>query len=280
MRILVAVIYSFYLSLNATHAQDLPAPQTPFVSDLADLIDAETESGITRELRTLKQERGTEMAVVTIDSRATYGGDTSLEAFSTGLFNDWGIGDADRNDGILFLVSRDDRETRIELGAGYAPIYDDRMKAVIDNTIMPHFRQGDFAAGIDAGVLEIIKRTEFAFADSPAERQSWFNTNRGLLLFGSMLSLIAFIKFRGKLQDLTQRFRRCPTCGHRTISVRRTSTKDPDLDSDGVEERSVWCNNCDYRRQNRRTVPRKRLSTGSGSFGGGRSSGGGASGRW
>lgn len=280
MKILVAVIYAFYLSFNATHAQDFPAPQTPFVSDFADLIDAATEAGITRELRTLKQERGTEMVVVTIESRAEYGGDTSLETFSTGLFNDWGVGDADRDDGILFLVSRDDRETRIELGAGYAPIYDDRMKTVIDNTIVPHFRQDDFAAGIDAGVLEIVKRTDFAFVGYPIERQSWFNANRGMLLFGSMLSLIAFLKFRGKLQDSLQRFRRCPTCGNRTISVRRSSTKDPDLDTDGVEERTVWCSNCDYRQQTRRTVPRKRLSTGSGSFGGGRSSGGGASGRW
>lgn len=280
MKILTFVFYAFCTLSSAALAQSLPAPLTPFVSDHADLIAPKTEAAITKELRALKQERGAEMVVVTIKSRTTYGDDSSLEAFATKLFNDWGIGDKNRNDGILFLVSRDDRETRIELGAGYAPIYDDRMKAVIDNTIVPHFRRGDFATGIDAGVLEIIKRTDYAFVDAPTVPKSWLNANKGLLFFSLTVGLITLLKFRGKLRDSVQRLRRCPTCGNRTISVRRRSTASPDLDVEGAEERTVWCSSCDYYRQTRRTIPRKRLSTGSGSFGGGRSGGGGASGRW
>lgn len=274
------VFIAFLLALDAGHAQDFPAPVTPFVSDHADLIDSRTEARITAELRGLRQDRGTEMAVVTIESRARYGGEASLEAFATGLFNDWAIGDPDRSDGILFLVSRDDRETRVELGAGYTPVYDDRMKTVIDHTIIPHFRSGDFSAGIEAGVLEIIKRTDFAFVDQPIKNQNWFSTNGGLLVFGLAAVLIGSLAFRNRLQDAAQGLRRCPSCGQRFLSVQRRSKKDPDLESEGIEERTLWCGNCDYRRETRRSLPRKRLSIGSGSFGGGRSDGGGASGRW
>ncbi len=280
MRFLQIVFIVLLLIVNAVHAQDFPAPRTPFVSDHADLIDTETEARISTELRRLRQERGTEMAVVTIESRARYAGNTSLEAFATGLFNDWAIGNAARNDGILFLVSRDDQETRVELGAGYAPVYDDRMKTVIDHTIIPHFRSGDFSAGIEAGVLEIIKRTDSAFVDQPIKNQSWFSANKGLLVFGLAAVLIGFLVFRNRLLDAMQSRRRCPTCGQRTLSVKRSSPKEPDLEVDGIEERIVWCSNCDFRQQTRRSLPRKRLSTGTGSFGGGRSGGGGASGRW
>lgn len=280
MRILQFAFIVFFLTFNVGHAQDFPAPVTPFVSDHADLIDPETEARITAELRLLRQERGTEMAVVTIGSRAEYGDATSIETFATGLFNDWAIGNADRNDGILFLVSSDDRETRIELGAGYAPIYDDRMKAVIDHTIVPHFRAGNFADGIEAGVLEIIKRSNLGFQDPPADPRNWLSANKGLLIFGLMAGLIGFLTFRNRLQDAVQGLRRCPTCGERGLSVRRSATKDPDLESEGIEERTIRCSNCEYRRDTRRRLPRKRLSTGSGSFGGGRSGGGGASGRW
>lgn len=280
MKTLQYAFIGFLLALNAGHAQGFPAPVTPFVSDHADLIDTETEARITGELRRLRQDRGTEMAVVTIESRAKYGDSTSLEAFATGLLNDWAIGNADRNDGILFLVSRDDRETRIELGAGYTPVYDDRMKTVIDHTIIPHFRTGNFADGIEAGVLDIIKRSDLGFEDPPVSPQNWFSANKGLLIFGLMASLIGFLTFRNRLQDAVQGLRRCPTCGQRTLSVQRSSKIDPDLETEGIEERTLWCSNCDYRRQTRRKLPRKTLSTGSGSFGGGRSSGGGASGRW
>jgi len=270
----------FLTTVNVAHAQTFPAPLTPYVSDFADLIDPETEARITADLRKLRQERGTELAVVTIESRAKYGDAGTLESFATALFNDWGIGNATRNDGILFLVSRDDRETRIELGAGYSPVYDDRMKTVIDHTIIPYFREGNFSAGIEAGVLEIGKRTDFAFTDAPPVRKSWLRANMGLLVFGLMAVVIGFLSLRRRLWDMAQKLRRCPSCGQKTLSTRRNTIRPADRTTSGLEERLVWCTNCDYRNTTTRVLPRIRSHRSGGSFGGGRSGGGGASGKW
>ena len=59
------------------------------------------------------------MKIITLESQAPYAPDETLEEFATNLFNDSGIGDATRNDGILVLVLPDDRAMRIERGAGY-----------------------------------------------------------------------------------------------------------------------------------------------------------------
>lgn len=73
-------------------SQDFPEPVSPFVNDFANLIDETTEAPIASELRTLRQGRGTEMTVVTLDSRGSYGDSGTLESFSTAMFNAWGIG--------------------------------------------------------------------------------------------------------------------------------------------------------------------------------------------
>ncbi len=81
---------------------------------------------------------GVSVTVLTIDSfRAYTADDISFERFATRLFNHWGIGNADRNDGILLLVAKKDRKVRIELGKGYPSSYDARAKEIIDTVIVP-----------------------------------------------------------------------------------------------------------------------------------------------
>lgn len=147
-------------------AQGLPGHTSTFVNDFADLLDPETEARLTALLKQVKQDRGVEMTVVTINSRNDYGQYDAIEPFATALFNAWGVGNPKRNDGIMVLVARDDRDMRIELGAGYPPVFDDRVKTVIDSFFIPWFQQGDFASGIEAGVKETIKRTRLDFTDS------------------------------------------------------------------------------------------------------------------
>ena len=82
--------------------------------------------------------------------------DTSIEAFSTTLFNLWGIGDAARNNGVLIVMAVGDRDVRIELGAGYDSSYDARMQAVIDDHMLPHFREGHYSRGLYRGSRALV----------------------------------------------------------------------------------------------------------------------------
>jgi len=163
MRFLVLIL--LLLPLPAL-AQTYPAYTSTYVNDFAEVIDPESEARITEMLIQVMTERDVEMTVVTVENRLDYGPSPSIEAFATGLFNFWGVGDAKRNDGILILIDHSNRDMRIELGRGYPPVFDDRVKRVIDHHFIPWFKQGDYGEGIKAGVAETIKRTWLEFDDT------------------------------------------------------------------------------------------------------------------
>lgn len=97
---------------QTAYAQDsYPAWQDFYVNDFADVIDADDEAQIRSLLNNLYDAHDVEATVLTINSIHDYGtGDETIESFATNLFNSWGIGDAERNDGILLLVAIEDRE--------------------------------------------------------------------------------------------------------------------------------------------------------------------------
>lgn len=134
-----------------------------FIVDLADLISSPDEQKI-RELATkLLNDKATPIIVVTVESMAKYGGTgMRIETFSRMLFDQWAIGQAKVggqlwNTGILLVVSRDDRKARIELGAGWRHDQDSLAQQIMDQQIVPRFRQGDFSGGIVAGVEALDK---------------------------------------------------------------------------------------------------------------------------
>jgi uncharacterized protein len=73
----------------------------------------------------------------------------------------WGLGDKQRNDGVILLVAPNERKVRIEVGYGLEPVLTDGFSAlIVQNTILPKFRDGDMPGGIVAGADAIIKQLE------------------------------------------------------------------------------------------------------------------------
>lgn len=135
-----------------------PARQDPLINDYANLLEAADAEQIRAVLQQLRSTYGIEATVVTVPSIATYGtGDATVEAFATRLFNTWGVGDAQRNDGVLVLLAVGDRTVRIELGRGYSSAYDARMATVIDEYMLPHFRNGSYSFGLRRGVEAMVE---------------------------------------------------------------------------------------------------------------------------
>jgi len=134
-----------------------------FIVDRADLISSADEQRI-REIATkLLSDKATPVIIVTIESMSKYGGSgMRIETFAHLLFDQWAIGHAKLNGqlwntGILLVVSKDDRKARIELGAGWKHEQDALTQQIMDDLIVPHFRQGDFSGGIVAGVEALDK---------------------------------------------------------------------------------------------------------------------------
>lgn len=83
-------------------------------------------------------------------------GEATIEEFSTGLFNAWGVGKKEKNNGVLLVVAVNDRTLRLETGRGMADrLSDDDAHNIIDTVITPRFASDEYASGILAGLDEV-----------------------------------------------------------------------------------------------------------------------------
>jgi uncharacterized protein len=136
---------------SAVIAQTFPRP-IGFVSDFAGIIDPAARADLESRLKKLSQDTGAEIAVVTIVSL----NNDSIEDYAVKLFQNWGIGQKDADNGVLFITSLQDRKVRIEVGYGLEPIITDgRAGRILDNEVLPSFRNGDYSDGIIAGAAAI-----------------------------------------------------------------------------------------------------------------------------
>ncbi len=142
--------------LAASPAAAQPYPDRPGdgIADLAGVLTPADAESIRATLNGLRAEPGVEVAVLTVRNVAAYRA-ASGEAFATGVYNHWKLGYGQRHDGVLVLLSVDDRFTRIELGDGVPADQDARMRAVVDGVMVPRFRQGEMSGGLRDGVLAV-----------------------------------------------------------------------------------------------------------------------------
>jgi uncharacterized protein len=133
------------------------------VVDRANLLTPTDKKQIQEICDKLLTDKATPIIVVTINSMADHGGaGMRIESFATLLFDQWGIGLAELNGqswntGIMLLVSKDDRKARIELGRYWRRDQDALAQKIMNEQIVPRFKQGDFSGGILAGVESLDK---------------------------------------------------------------------------------------------------------------------------
>lgn len=236
---------TFLFLSTLVSAQNYPERPVEFVSDFANILDDQAEQRITEVLSELKQSRDVEMKVVTIESISNYGFDGEIEPFATGLFNFWGIGDATRNDGILILIAIKDRAMRIELGAGYPTHLDQTAKTIIDEIMIPQFKNGNYVNGIEKGVYEAshVIRLDATRLDSPlyskstagetTENNSWMTFMQWAAgILASILGAFGVNKWR------RQRPRQCPRCKG-TMELLSDLQEDAHLSSGQKTEESI-----------------------------------------
>jgi uncharacterized protein len=142
-----------------------PRPDGP-VYDGAEIIGNVDEQMLDARLREYNQRTGRALIVATVPD---LGGET-IEAYAETLFNDeWGIGGAESDQGLLLLVAPTERKVRIEVGYGLHQYVTDILSGrIIRDDITPRFREGDFAGGVNAGVDRLIAQLDREPADAEA----------------------------------------------------------------------------------------------------------------
>jgi uncharacterized protein len=124
------------------------------VRDMAKILSPETEALLTAKLDRAERAYGPQMAVVTVQSLEGY----DIAHFSLEYSRAWKLGNSERNDGLQLMVAPNERKVRIEVGKGIEDSFTDLYcKDVLDNVILPRFRDGEMDSGIVAGTEELIE---------------------------------------------------------------------------------------------------------------------------
>lgn len=164
-----------------------------FVTDQAGVMSAEAISKADALLARIWQESSAEPVVVVVDNV----GDDDIDSFATDLFTSWGIGKKDKDNGVLLLVSVEDRKMVIRTGYGAEGVLPDVIAAhIIREDMAPHFRNGDY----DGGILAAISSMGEALTNPEAREElmsQYANdasaSGQGDDFFGVYLSVCVFV---------------------------------------------------------------------------------------
>ena len=149
---LVLLFLAVFAAAPAFAATDFPA-LTGRVFDQAGVLSATTRAQLDAKLAALEQKSGIQLEVATV---STLGG-REIEPYANDLFRQWKLGEAQKNNGVLFLVAPKEHRVRIEVGYGLEGTLTDAIsKIIILNAVAPRFKSGDFDGGVSRGVDDII----------------------------------------------------------------------------------------------------------------------------
>ena len=154
MRMLRAALAAAALILAGPAAAQTFPPLTGRVVDRANILSPATEAQLTQKLANLEAGSGLQLVVVTLPSLQGY----TIEDYGYRLGRAWGIGQAEEDDGALFITAPAERKVRIEVGYGLGGRLTDLMSGVIlRQNVLPHFREGRMEAGVVSGTDALIQ---------------------------------------------------------------------------------------------------------------------------
>ena len=147
-----------WLFASPAAAQNFP-PLTGRVVDQADLLRPEQEFDLKSKSEALEAATKRQFVVATVKSLEG----RTIEEYGYQLGRHWKIGDEKRDDGVILLVAPNEKKVRIETGYGARVFLTDAVSGlIVQNTILPKFRQGDMAGGIMAGADQIIDQMKLS----------------------------------------------------------------------------------------------------------------------
>jgi uncharacterized protein len=150
----IALIGVTLLAATPAGAADeahFPTP-TGHVVDEAGLLQPNTRAALEVLCREVKEKTGAEVAAALVPSIAPL----DIETYSTELFEKWGVGSRETDEGVLLVVARDERRIRFEVGYGLEGILPDgKVGGILRSHILPYLRENNWDAGIAGGLIAV-----------------------------------------------------------------------------------------------------------------------------
>jgi uncharacterized membrane protein YgcG len=158
------------LAASALAGFNFPEPHR-FVTDAAGVVTAADKVALDTELTALEQDTGWEVYVVTVPNM----GGAAVERYAQEVFVHYGVGKKDKNNGVLFLVAKDERKARIHTGYHAESVITDAMATrIVREHVAPKTKANDWSGGIAAGTRAVAAtiREHHSKATAAPERQS------------------------------------------------------------------------------------------------------------
>jgi uncharacterized protein len=145
---------------NTPHAakqnQAIPLQPLGWVNDFTDLFTLPQQTELDSLITAFEKTTTVEIAIVTIDSADT--NKAGFDKYVLDLHNRWGVGKKEKNNGIVIGICPGFKRIRISTGRGImAQLTDEEAKSIIDNIIVPQYRQGGYFEGTKLGLLAVIQ---------------------------------------------------------------------------------------------------------------------------
>ncbi len=156
MRNLRGILFFLLLTFSYfVYAQKVSVPEyIGYVNDYVSILSPAVKNGLENFLYSVETKTTAQIAVAIIDTTSPY----DIELYAVTLFEKWGIGQKEKNNGVLLLIALNDKRIRIEVGYGLeGALNDAKCGRIIREIIAPHFRNNEFESGISAGVEAIAK---------------------------------------------------------------------------------------------------------------------------
>ena len=184
--LLLLLLFAF---LQISRAIEIPPKPNPprLVNDFAGIMSREQSDRLEQKLVAYSDSTSTQIAIVTIASLE--GSDITQTAYRIG--DAWGVGGPNQDNGVVILLAIQDRAVWIATGKGMeGPVPDVSAKRIIDNIMLPNFKNGDYYAGLDQGTDAIIRLASGEFIDEIEDKPE---SKIPLIIFIIIVIIILFI---------------------------------------------------------------------------------------
>ncbi|MEO7987962.1 MAG: TPM domain-containing protein [Chryseolinea sp.] len=181
----------FFLAITITAQAQVALPEHggQWVHDQANVLSASTKSEIESILKAERDSTSNQIAVLIVPSLEG----ESMEDFSLRVAEKWQIGQKKKDNGVLMLISINDKKMRIETGYGLEGVLTDALSSRINrNEMAPYFRQGDFDTGVRVGVMAVIQAIKGEYVNDEPVVQTRRRSKKSSPLF-TILIIIAII---------------------------------------------------------------------------------------
>jgi uncharacterized protein len=184
----IVFFFVFLGFASLAFAQNFPPKSNTLVTDYTGTLSDGDKQQLEAKLVAFDDTSSTQLAIVMLKSV----GDYDINEYGARLGQAWGIGQKGKNNGLLILVAVDDHKVSIQTGYGLeGAVPDATTHEIIQNDIIPHFKQNDYYGGLDAATTDIIKYTKGEYKADAKPRQGSDGGGGGSVIF--IIIIVIFV---------------------------------------------------------------------------------------